>query len=96
MNAQFPDYLLMRVKIRSRYKGKKITTSGKEMKLFDNNILLKDIIFMYSRIFDLIVYHVCTMSYAKPEEKNNLFWCWAQRLLNTYCETHYVRASLFL
>ncbi len=38
------------------------------MELFNNNIFLKDIIFMCSRIFGLIVCHVYSMSYAKPEE----------------------------
>jgi hypothetical protein len=59
---------LMCVKIRSRYKRKKITTGGKEMELFNNNIFLKDIIFMCSRVFDLIVCHVYSMSYAISEE----------------------------
>ncbi len=38
------------------------------MELFNNNIFLKDILFMCSRILDLNVYHVYSMSYAIPEE----------------------------
>ena len=38
------------------------------MELFNNNIFLKDILSMCSRIFDLIVCHVFSMSYATPEE----------------------------
>jgi hypothetical protein len=45
-----------------------MTTGGKEMELFNNNIFLKDILFMCSRIFGLIVYHVYSMSYAISEE----------------------------
>jgi hypothetical protein len=38
------------------------------MELFNNNIFLKDIPFMCSRIFGLIVYHVYSMSYEISEE----------------------------
>ena len=45
-----------------------MTTGGKEMELFNNNIFLKDTLFMCSRVFGLIVYHVYSMSYAISEE----------------------------
>jgi len=38
------------------------------MELFNNNIFLKEILFMCSRISDLIVYHVFSMPYAISEE----------------------------
>ena len=38
------------------------------MELFNNNIFLKDILFMCSRIHGLIVYHVYATSYAISEE----------------------------
>jgi hypothetical protein len=38
------------------------------MKLFNNNIFLKDVLFKRSRIFHLTVSYVFSMSYAIPEE----------------------------